>query len=125
MVEKLLGAVNHMPKTDDRNTLNSYVSGHWPGGIFYSGRATYNSFHTVLPPNSPSCMADVSAVLVIAATSYHSGGANVVYMDGSCHFVSDTIHTDNLGEKRTLDGKSLYGVWGAMGTPNGGETASL
>lgn len=43
-------------------------------------------------------------------------------MDGSVRFVSDTIDTGNLNDYQATSGKSPYGVWGAMGTPQGGET---
>ena len=117
--------LQNAPKASDRATLNNFVSGHWPGGIFYSGRPAYNSFHAVLPPNSPSCQSDVNAVMVISATSYHPGGVNVVMMDASCRFVSDTIDTGDLSKKRPLQGKSPYGVWGGLGTPSGGETVTF
>ena len=42
--------------------------------------------------------------------------------DGSVRFVSNNIDTGNLGVATTLGGKSPYGVWGALGTRNGGET---
>jgi len=116
--------LDNAPNPADRKLINNMVSDHWPGGIWFSGRAAYNSFHTVLPPNSPSCMTDVGAVvLVVSATSYHTGGVNGVMMDGSCRFISDTIDCGpDLNRKRPLEGKSPYGVWGAMGTPSGGET---
>jgi prepilin-type N-terminal cleavage/methylation domain-containing protein/prepilin-type processing-associated H-X9-DG protein len=46
----------------------------------------------------------------IAASSYHSGGANVGLADGSVRFVSESVD---------------FGVWQAAGTKAGGETANL
>ena len=107
-----------------------------------------NRFNTVLPPNSPSCafaqtMDDYpSAAIaggefmrvpgVFSASSNHTGGVNAGLMDGSVQFVSDTV--DSLSSGRTLadadvnkapSGASMYGVWGAMGTPSGGESKAL
>ncbi|MCF0234314.1 MAG: hypothetical protein HUK22_04970, partial [Thermoguttaceae bacterium] len=58
-------------------------------------------------------------------------------LDGSVRFISETIDwgTDgrsakDQGKTSGKDsifymGKSLYGVWGALGSVNGGETLSL
>jgi hypothetical protein len=43
-------------------------------------------------------------------------------------FVPDSIDTNGLPNNQQgkyLTGQSPYGVWGAMGTPNGGEAKSL
>ena len=45
----------------------------------------------------------------IAASSYHSGGANACFGDGSVRFVRDGI---------------AAATWRAMGTRNGGEVYS-
>ena len=46
-------------------------------------------------------------------------------LDGSVRFISDTIDCgDSYGHAVTC-GKSPYGVWGAMGSANGGETVSM
>ncbi|MDR1493378.1 MAG: DUF1559 domain-containing protein, partial [Planctomycetaceae bacterium] len=45
---------------------------------------------------------------VLASRSFHSGGVNVGYGDGSVHFISDTVNIDawrNLGAAN--DGNSL------------------
>ena len=112
--------------SEDRTLLAASINGHWPGGIWFSGAPSYNSFHTVLAPNSPSCRSDVSVVMVISASSYHTGGVNTLLMDGTCNFISDTINTGpDLSVMRPASGPSPYGVWGALGTPNGGESVSL
>ena len=69
------------------------------------------------------------------ASSYHSGGVNCCMGDGSVRFVSDTIdcgdQTNDLysvvpNKERPQDygGKTVYGVWGAMGTASGGESTT-
>lgn len=104
---------------------------------FHGYGQCYNAFHTILPPNSPSCGQEYSGMF--SAASYHSGGVNVCMGDGSCRFISDTIDAGNPANGHTvggvsaypfdngknLDPKSPYGVWGAYGTIQGGETVSL
>jgi prepilin-type processing-associated H-X9-DG protein len=101
------------------------------GRRFADGRAARTSVMTVLPPNSPSCMARGSSVHesnngVYSATSYHPGGVNVCLGDGSVRFVSDTVDcgNQNVGFP-SLTGESPYGVWGAYGSRDGGESRTL
>ncbi|MCL2744184.1 MAG: DUF1559 domain-containing protein [Planctomycetaceae bacterium] len=90
-------------------------------------------FNTVLPPNSPSCSAGSRGGWgVLSATSNHSGGVNVGILDGSTRFVSDTINaiTSPVPDgtsipKQTNSGTSHFGVWGALGSINGGESTTL
>ena len=88
------------------------------------------AFTTVMPPNAPSCLKynqKQGQVELLSATSYHSGGVNCGMLDGSIRFISDTIDTNGLADiptGTTLSGASPLGVWGALGTPNGGETTS-
>lgn len=97
----------------------------WP-----DGQAERVGFNTVMPPNAPSCCIDNnpnadSAGGVFAPTSYHPGGVNGVMVDGSVRFISDYINSGNLGAPEVSRGPSPYGVWGAMGSKNGGEGAAL
>jgi prepilin-type processing-associated H-X9-DG protein len=57
----------------------------------------------------------------MAPTSYHIGGVNTCFADGSVHFISDRIDTGNLSLPPVKKGQSPYGVWGALGSANGGE----
>jgi prepilin-type processing-associated H-X9-DG protein len=59
------------------------------------------------------------------ATSNHSGGVNVGLGDGSVKFVSDTVDTGNLDAGSLHDAPSPYGIWGSMGSINGGEAKTL
>ena len=129
-------------KSDDRTVLaDPITSGR--GLIFYFGYAADNRFNTILPPNSPSCAAvsndstDTNFIDaswgVYSAQSNHSGGVNCCMADGSVRFITDnvdcTTNTQNIdinnSHNYNTSGASLYGVWGAMGTPSGGESKSL
>jgi prepilin-type N-terminal cleavage/methylation domain-containing protein/prepilin-type processing-associated H-X9-DG protein len=66
-----------------------------------------NYTHTV-PPNYQGydCGNDTYNAAHVAARSYHTGGVNVCFADGSVHFISNTIP---------------FPVWQALGTRSGGE----
>ena len=114
--------------SDDRGTAWSC------GGVGTTG------FNTILPPNSPSCSAAEPewtlyqyGVGFMSGGSYHSGGMQVCMVDGSVKFISETIDTGAIGaagdgsgldETTPVNGRSPYGVWGALGTRAGGETTS-
>jgi prepilin-type N-terminal cleavage/methylation domain-containing protein/prepilin-type processing-associated H-X9-DG protein len=90
--------------------------------IFYRGNEYYrglpalsNYTHTIppnyqgydcgdYPPTSTSPAGYFSAH--IAARSYHTGGVNVCFADGSVHFIADSI---------------AFPTWQALGTRSGGE----
>ena len=118
--------MNNARKPSDPSQLNSTCDT-WRGHFFQDGRP-WNGFHTVLPPNAPSCQATSTGYWgsLYPPNSYHSGGVNCGMLDGSVRFVSDTIDCGNIAATSTqCVGKSPYGVWGAMGTPMGGETVSM
>ena len=105
------------------------------GSVLF-GMCGNNSFHTVLPPNSPNCSSGAPELNTIgqwgvfSASSNHTGGVNIALMDGSVTFASDTVNcvtpglTGDRPAQRTA-GISDFGIWGGMGTPNGGESVSL
>ena len=87
-----------------------------------------NFFNTILPPNSPSFTLDDAAAVcqyrsLISASSFHVGGVNVGILDGSVRFVSDMIYAGNpaAADFTIRDGESQFGIWGALGSINGGE----
>ena len=107
------------------------------GHINYS-RIALNGFGTILPPNSPSCSSGSPGQNhlgnwgIYASGSNHSGGVNIARLDGSCNFVTDSVNSvsSNVapGEDRPgpkYSGPSDFGVWGALGTPDGGESVTL
>jgi prepilin-type N-terminal cleavage/methylation domain-containing protein/prepilin-type processing-associated H-X9-DG protein len=103
-------------------TLSGYRTG---GTRAYDGMPIYTGFNCILPPNSPSCqIGNVNTVGVMTAQSWHPGGVNSGFADGSIRFINQSINAGNPGAAEVLQGPSPYGVWGALGTINGGETAS-
>ncbi|MDR1960061.1 MAG: DUF1559 domain-containing protein [Planctomycetaceae bacterium] len=102
----------------------------------------YTVFSTVLPPNSPSCSTQGPNLnywserdTMVAMSSFHTGGTNTAMADGSVHFLSETINCETQGtlglnhpahdESVVKAGQSPYGVMGALGSINGGESVSL
>ncbi len=85
----------------------------WKGDWWIADLFSYS--HTT-PPNHRSCWyADIAtrpwtvAANVISSASYHPGGSNVCFGDGSVKFVKSTVN---------------YQTWAALGTRNGGEVLS-
>ena len=116
------------PTTYDTN-VNPIVQ-HPRCGNWLDRLPILTAFTTVMPPNSPSCFKynqEQGQVHMLAATSYHSGGVNAGMVDGSVRFITDTIDTNGLADIPTgknITGRSPLGVWGALGSPNGGETTA-
>ena len=92
------------------------------------GRPGVTYFSTILPPNSPSCSigTETKHQGIYSASSFHSGGANVLYADGAVKFISETIDCgSDFGRNTEPTGASPFGTWGAMGSIAGGETKAL
>ena len=98
------------------------------GGVRWAdGIAAFCSFSTILPPNAPSCTTSAGEPLdrvLSSASSEHSGGVNCLRFDGSVSLISDTISCGDLSAFAVEKGPSPYGIWGALGSINGGESAS-
>jgi prepilin-type N-terminal cleavage/methylation domain-containing protein len=116
-------------------TLTALAIGEVGGVRWNCGLAPFGQISMILPPNSPSCASGGSLTrLLNSASSDHTGGVNALRFDGSCMFVSDTVSVsggghDNLTKTgleahAVMSGRSPYGVWGSMGSINGGESSA-
>jgi prepilin-type N-terminal cleavage/methylation domain-containing protein/prepilin-type processing-associated H-X9-DG protein len=109
------GSLNFLPTA----TLSIYQTG---GARAYDGHPIFTGFNCVLPPNSPSCqIGDVNTMGVMPVQSWHPGGVNSCFADGSIRFINQNIDAGNSSAPESLTSESPYGVWGAMGTINRGE----
>jgi prepilin-type processing-associated H-X9-DG protein len=91
-------------------------------------KPTYNGISTILPPNSPSARQSGDATrTLITPSSYHPGGVNASRLDGSVSFVSNTIDCGRVTDttvRAVQSGTSPFGVWGALGSIDGGESTN-
>lgn len=98
------------------------------------GSPFYTGFNTCFPPNGESGALAADATsgsdtnrVVMSASSNHPGGVHVGLGDGAVRFISDTIDsttsaTSTHSQNVVSSGQSNFGVWGAMGSRNGGES---
>ena len=100
-------------------------NGQYRGVIFTMGWWYANLFTTIAPPNSPMCLYPDDTWGMLPPGSYHTGGVTVGLFDGAVRFVSNAIDCGNQNRAAVGHGPSPYGVWGALGSPNGGESTSL
>ena len=115
---------------DPRYFIPSVASVGYRGSSFADGRPGYNSFLTAGPPNTMNCRNNSQAHMgwqygIGSASSYHSGGVNAVFADGSVRFINETIECGTQSYKGHDIDASRFGVWGALGSISGGETKSL
>jgi prepilin-type processing-associated H-X9-DG protein len=93
------------PSTVTSGTVYRYA------GLEYSRSFAFTSFyaHTKVPNASTLDCTDLNSYHG-AARSYHSGGVNVCFVDGSVHFISDSID---------------LAAWQALGSRGGAEVFQL
>jgi prepilin-type N-terminal cleavage/methylation domain-containing protein len=118
--------INCMTKRLDGQT---YTTGgtyaNWAGRRWCDGATAFTHFNTILPPNGPTCNDGAwdGHPAFCPPTSYHPGGVLGTMCDGSVTFFDESIDTGNLAINIDHDrqGPSVYGVWGALGSKDGGE----
>jgi len=103
--------------------VTSTESKAWRGKGWANGVVSYTGMNTILPPNSPTCMQSNNdhSNGQAPASSHHTGGATILLADGSVRFVSENIDTGNLALEEVVSGPSRYGIWGSLGSIEGGE----
>jgi prepilin-type N-terminal cleavage/methylation domain-containing protein/prepilin-type processing-associated H-X9-DG protein len=82
------------------------------GSVWYTGHPSSAGYTHVMPPNTFSCEFDTQGFQpngAITASSRHSGGSNVLMMDGSVRFVKSSVSPQ---------------TWWAVGSMAGGEVVS-
>ena len=95
--------------------------------------------NTILPPNSEVCLAgNTDTHGTVPPSSRHSGGCHILMSDGAVIFMTEsveagdpqlpTIYCDITGtgadSPQPIGSPSPYGLWGALGTREGGEVIS-
>jgi len=94
-------------------------------GIHYgSGWFDVSGFNTILAPNSIGCAQYGWPGSILPPDSYHPGGVNVLFADGSVDFISESIDAGDPTRAYVSSGPSPFGVWGAMGSKAGSEAVS-
>jgi prepilin-type N-terminal cleavage/methylation domain-containing protein/prepilin-type processing-associated H-X9-DG protein len=84
--------------TNPANQFPIFMGAPWAHG--------QHNYQHISPPNSRSCGWLPSLRATMAATSRHNGGVNLVFCDGSVHFISNTVDLT---------------TWRSLGSRNGGE----
>ncbi len=112
-------------------TLEPNVA-HSQGMRWHDGDHDHAAINTVLGPNSPSCNNDEWGWAVSSASSYHGSGAHVVFADANTQFIPNSIDAGDStatapagNDGAGSNAKSPFGVWGAMGSKDGGDNVSI
>lgn len=114
-------------------TTRAYSDGGWGadttrGYRWGDGAAYFSAVTTNTPPNSASCFTTGTGNHwfdgMWNVSSRHVGGAHVLMSDGAVRFISENISSGNQAAALPASNSSVqspYGIWGALGTRNGGE----
>jgi prepilin-type N-terminal cleavage/methylation domain-containing protein/prepilin-type processing-associated H-X9-DG protein len=131
--QNVIDAGNFTPATcqarlNADNTLSGGVCTNNHGTRWGDSYGSYTQFHTIMGPNRVSCTGTGCENWNLkTASSWHSGGVVVAFADGSTAFISDGIDCGNQSATTSGDNAnpSPYGVWGALGSGNGGEVVNV
>lgn len=136
------GAMRDNPASVLAKLVNGELQGdvrHWSGTRWPDGAPAFTGMTTQLGPNKGSYVQGGwdGEDGIYEPSSRHTGGVLCLMGDGSVTFVSENIDTGNTAcpgpdNPRNIRsgictqfshmGRSPYGVWGALGSANGGET---
>jgi prepilin-type N-terminal cleavage/methylation domain-containing protein/prepilin-type processing-associated H-X9-DG protein len=116
---------------DSQGITDLYDWNWWTSGNY--GDTVYTTLYPLNPKtdtNQYDNLGDQGDTFVVAASSFHPGGANFAFLDGSVRFIKDSINTWNPalitrdGNGFFLLGNQRVGIYQALSTRNGGEVIS-
>ena len=120
-----------MSRTDGTGIIAPFSTDQFDIGIRWaSGLNGATGFHTVVPPNGSRCASGGNpyggSYGYATVSSNHGDGANTSMCDGSVRWIASQIDCGDLSVAHSTSntGASRWGVWGALGTVKGGESAN-